>query len=257
MKKKILSLAMIVCMLSIAIVGGTLAYFTDTDSALNTFTVGDVQIDLTEAAVKDDGYGNLIEDTEAARKDVGTADEDKYDYGKLYPGQSIFKDPTIQNLGSEKAYVAAKVTVKSAGDLHAILGAKVGETVYDILALDDIISGGVVTDDFTQGYLEDYEGTNPNLFGNIYEGGDFVYQEVKVEGTAKEYVLYFFIKDELETDETAVLFDTIEIKDKWTNADMAQLEDLEINVDAYAVQAYGFHNCFDAMTAAFPDDFAF
>ena len=44
MKKKILSLAMIVCMLSIAIVGGTLAYFTDTDSAKNVMTTGKVDI---------------------------------------------------------------------------------------------------------------------------------------------------------------------------------------------------------------------
>ncbi len=48
MKKKILSLLLIVALLATAVVGGTLAYFTDTDAATNTFTSGKVDIDLEE-----------------------------------------------------------------------------------------------------------------------------------------------------------------------------------------------------------------
>ena len=48
MKKKILALSVCVVMLAVAIVGGTLAYFTDTDAEVNTFTVGGVKIDLIE-----------------------------------------------------------------------------------------------------------------------------------------------------------------------------------------------------------------
>ena len=46
MKKKIVALALVICMLAIAIVGGTLAYFTDTDAQTNTFTAGKVGIKL-------------------------------------------------------------------------------------------------------------------------------------------------------------------------------------------------------------------
>lgn len=49
MKKKILAMSLCVVMLAIAIVGGTLAYFTDTDQETNTFTVGNVKIDLLES----------------------------------------------------------------------------------------------------------------------------------------------------------------------------------------------------------------
>lgn len=49
MKKKILALSLCVVMAAIAIVGGTLAYFTDTDKATNTFTVGNIDINLTES----------------------------------------------------------------------------------------------------------------------------------------------------------------------------------------------------------------
>lgn len=47
MKKKIVSLALAVCLIAIAAVG-TLAYFTDKDAETNTFTVGNVAIDLIE-----------------------------------------------------------------------------------------------------------------------------------------------------------------------------------------------------------------
>lgn len=47
-KKKIVSLCLIVCLLATAVVGGTLAYFTDTDAAENVFTTGLVDIVLKE-----------------------------------------------------------------------------------------------------------------------------------------------------------------------------------------------------------------
>ena len=48
MKKKLTAVALVVCMLAIMLVGASLAYFTDTDEATNTFTMGKVDIDLTE-----------------------------------------------------------------------------------------------------------------------------------------------------------------------------------------------------------------
>ena len=51
MKKKTILVAAIAVMLVAAlVVGGTLAYFTDKDNATNTFTVGNVKIDLLESA---------------------------------------------------------------------------------------------------------------------------------------------------------------------------------------------------------------
>lgn len=48
MKKKITAIALCVALATIAIVGASLAYFTDTDSEDNVFTVGNVSIDLIE-----------------------------------------------------------------------------------------------------------------------------------------------------------------------------------------------------------------
>ena len=46
-KKKILTIALILCLIAIMAMG-TLAYFTDSDTADNVFTVGNVKIELTE-----------------------------------------------------------------------------------------------------------------------------------------------------------------------------------------------------------------
>lgn len=56
MKKRIISLCMVVCLLAVAIVGGTMAYFTDTKSATNTMTIGDVSITLEEKTREGDAW---------------------------------------------------------------------------------------------------------------------------------------------------------------------------------------------------------
>lgn len=88
-KRKIMLLAMALSVVAILAVGGTLAYFTDTDAADNVFTVGNVDIDLTEP--KWDGQG-----TE--------------DAPEVYPGEPVAKDPTITNNGANPCFVRIKVT---------------------------------------------------------------------------------------------------------------------------------------------------
>lgn len=80
MKKKILMLALAVCLITLSIAGASLAYFTDTDDKTTVFTSGNVEIALT------------YDETET----------------KVYPGQTYAeKSATIKNTGSEKAYVGA------------------------------------------------------------------------------------------------------------------------------------------------------
>lgn len=65
MKKKILSIALVVAMVAV-IAAGSLAYFTDKDAAKNTFTVGNVKIDLLESQYHrvNAGKGNAVGQTE-------------------------------------------------------------------------------------------------------------------------------------------------------------------------------------------------
>ena len=48
MKKKLTAIFLCVALVAIAVVGASLAYFTDTDDATNTFAVGNVTIKLIE-----------------------------------------------------------------------------------------------------------------------------------------------------------------------------------------------------------------
>lgn len=97
MKKKKTILAALVLLLVVA-VGGAIAYFTDTDTKTNTFTIGNVDISLTE-----DGWDALADANKNGIPDVA---ED------MMPGESVTKDPTINNLSTKNpAYVFAKVEV--------------------------------------------------------------------------------------------------------------------------------------------------
>ena len=97
MKKNKTFLAAIVLLL-LFVVGGAVAYFTDTDTKTNTFTIGSVDIDLIET-----GWDALTDDN---HNDIPDAAED------MMPGESVTKDPVIRNLSTKNpAYVFAKVEV--------------------------------------------------------------------------------------------------------------------------------------------------
>lgn len=88
MKKKILAIVLCVAMLAIAIVGGTLAYFTDSQAVTNEFTVGNVKISLTEPNWEATG---------------------KAEASDVYPGEALAKDPTVTNTGANPCFVRIRV----------------------------------------------------------------------------------------------------------------------------------------------------
>ena len=87
-KKKVLVLAVSVCLVAILAIGGTLAYFTDEEEATNTFTVGNVDITLTEPNWEGSG---------------------SQDAPEVYPGEPLAKDPTVTNDGANPCFVRIKV----------------------------------------------------------------------------------------------------------------------------------------------------
>lgn len=91
-KRKILLLVALLSMVAILGVGGTLAYFTAEDSATNTFTVGNVKIDLTET-----------------KWDPELGGTGKTEAEDVYPGEALPKDPTVENTGKNPCFVRIKV----------------------------------------------------------------------------------------------------------------------------------------------------
>ena len=101
MKKKTILVAAIAVMLVAAlVVGGTLAYFTDkSDAKVNTFTMGNVGIDLTETAWDADADHTLV------------------------PGKFYDKNPTITvDADSQDAYVFLKLDLNKYVSLINLMG---------------------------------------------------------------------------------------------------------------------------------------
>lgn len=95
-KKKIVSLCLAAVLVVMAVAGATVAYFTDTDAKDNTFTVGNVDITLTEPNWEGSG---------------------KEDAPEVYPGEPLAKDPTVTNVGNNPCFVRISVAnLKQFGD---------------------------------------------------------------------------------------------------------------------------------------------
>ena len=144
MKKKLLVLSLCVALAAIAIAGASLAYFTDTKSATNTFTVGNVKIDLIESTCHREGNDNSGDTSipdpkhkvtdDDGMKYVATGhtmftDDEIKENAKTYqekylavkgknmvPGRNVAKCPYVINTGANDAYIRIRVMIPSAAN---------------------------------------------------------------------------------------------------------------------------------------------
>lgn len=105
-KKKILSLCLVIALAAVAVLGGTLAYFTDTDSATNTMTLGNVNI----VQLEKDKAGEDFNQNQPLMPAVYTTAIDGsniVENGWFNPAISnvIDKVITVENTGTEEAFV--------------------------------------------------------------------------------------------------------------------------------------------------------
>lgn len=90
MNKKAITVGAIALSIStFAAVGGSLAYFTDSEQKNNVFAVGDVDIELTEPQWEQTEQHIIV------------------------PGAEIQKDPTVTNVGVNDAYIRVKMTINN------------------------------------------------------------------------------------------------------------------------------------------------
>lgn len=220
MKKKLLIMSVAMVLVCAFAVGMTIAYLTSTDEVVNTFTVGNVQIELDEAKV--DVYGNLVVDSETGSP-VPRVKDNSY---KLIPGHTYNKDPMVTVLsGSEESFIKMTVTFSNSAELDAIFD----PTGADLLK----IFNGYDSANWT------YKGNTENTTANTrtYE---FWYKEVvpAVAATDADVAL-------------DALFDSITVPHTITNDQLATIQGMTITVNAYAIQADGFGGNADAAWKAY------
>lgn len=242
-KKSILVAAIAVMLVAALVVGGTLAYFTDTDSAKNTFTVGNVKIELLESSLhrENAGYSNDTTVNDVSPKNVelwsdvdklGTGNTSKYKAGdtfytddqikanaekytcdnvKLNPGEYYHKMPYVVNTGKNDAYIRIRVMIPAALDT-AILNS----SMYTTTALNN--------KEFTMAY--DDSGT-VERDGVMYN----VYTFTRIDPLAAGAMTYWNV------------WGTIHMDADVTNEELAELlpnGTFSVLVEADAIQADGF-----------------
>ena len=235
MKKKVLSIILVVCLLATALVSGTLAYFTDSDEAKNTFELGGVDIEIEERKYAE-GKWQLIEDTNLGQLDpIGGAEEwDKVSEAGYAYNKGIF---TV-NKGDE-AYIRNYIAVESIGVVE-----EQNDTIYCIWTSNaDTATHSV--------YTAKHGCVNVNGLGNYFTVTVGEGEEAKMFDI---YVYDTIGNVPVKTGECLATLTTITLQDWVTNEMVAQLgETFEVYTWSEAIQTTGLSHA-EAMTALIGTD---
>ena len=261
MKKKITALCLCVALLAVAVVGASLAYFTDTKSATNTFTVGNVKIDLIESKFHREGNDNsgdtsipdptqtasgmkYVTDGHKAFTDAEIkADAETYmaDYlavkgENMVPGRGVAKCPYVVNTGANDAYIRIRVMVPSAAN-NDFVDVKDGGVITNQWCTTSMLCG-----EFQSGAQTGWPVIDKGVVKNgvTYDVYTFTRTEPLKAGAMTEWNVWNFIG----VDKTATSADIQKALDAGAitvvGTDGAQVMTLNVLVEADAIQADGF-----------------
>lgn len=245
-KRRILAIAMSLCIVAILAVGASLAYFTDTKSAENTFTVGNVSIDLIESKLhrENAGVANGATSTSELWSNVakeGSGNTNEYKAGdtfytdeqikadaknyecddvKLAPGQYYHKMPYVVNTGANAAYIRIRMLFPAALDTTIL-----NSSMYTTTCIQN--------GEFTM----EYNNTNPVKRGDVEYN---VYTFTRVKPLAAGEMTYWNVWGTVHMDATA------------TNEQISKLcptGKFAVLVEADAIQADGFDTAAAAWAA--------
>lgn len=225
MKKKITAISLCVALLAIAIVGASLAYFTDKDAKDNVFTTGKVDISLEENFEQN---SKLLPSTGSAQK------------GTLKNG--VTKEIQVKNEnGSEDAFVRVHIAIPQIldnGDSTFDAGQNILHFNYESASIGEgKWDWSKTTGAPYEGNWNYYETTIDNIKYNVY---------VVTYGTA--------LKAGQTTPEKAM--HQVYLDSKVTNADIEKINETlganwEIKVVAEGCQSAGFDDAYAALNASF------
>ena len=211
MKKRILAIFLCVALVAIAVVGASLAYFTDTKTATNTFTMGNVEIKLDE--------------TDITNPEGDRVTTNAY---SVYPGAEVTKDPIVHNVGSNGAYIRATVNVSNWMNLVAAF--------YP---------------DFKETFPNDgYKAALNLLVGELGEGWSVVGVVAGDTFTIDQFDAKFVLKYDgilAAGGDTTAMFQKVIIPTGLDNANADSFS--SVKVVAQAIQADGFNTWEDAFAA--------
>lgn len=250
MKKKLTLVVTCIVLVAAMVIGGTLAYFTDTKNATNTFTVGNVKINLIEQQRGENGLVPF-EQNKKLYPIVGSAQGEKDALGMPTAKNYVDKMVTIQNTGSEKAYIRAYFAIPSAlDDGYETFNAGLNVLHFNF---GNKVENGVVTSTEGAEWIWTHDGKwnyfettlNDGIKYNVYYA-DY-YQAVGAGATTEQLVQGVYLDKTFDIkDGKCYAFDkevTLDAGWDWSK--------VSCPVFAIACQAEGFDNAAAAMDAAF------
>lgn len=269
MKRKIVTVCLAAVLVIIAVAGASLAYLKDTKTVTNTFTIGDVKIELLESRFHREGNDNsgdksipdptqtasgmkyVTDGHKAFTDDEIKADAETYmdEYlavkgENMVPGRRVAKCVYVQNTGKNDAYIRIRVLVPSKAN-------------NDFVAVKD---GGIITNQWCSSSMErgefiDGKGGGWNNAPYIDEAGytdddgvdydvyTFVRKEALAAGAMTEWNVWNFIG----IDKTADANDIAKAVENRAIKVIDGTMTINVLVEADAIQADGFADA----TAAF------
>lgn len=249
MKKKLTLVVTCVVLVAAMVIGGTLAYFTDTKNATNTFTVGNVKIDLIEQQRGENGLVPF-EQNKKLYPIIGSAQGEKDEFGMPTAKNYVDKMVTIQNTGSEKAYIRAYFAIPSAlDDGYETFNA--GMNVLHFNFGNKVVNGAISSTEgaewiWTHGGKWNYfETTIDGIKYNVYYA-DY-YQAVDAGATTEQLVqgVYLDKTFDMKDGKPMAFGKEFAVDAGW------DWSKVSCPVFAVACQAEGFDNATAAMNAAF------
>lgn len=278
MKKKITALCLCVALLAVAVVGASLAYFTDTDKATNTFTVGNVSIELIESRFHREGNDNGDKSIPDPTHKVVPADgmqyvttghimytndqikEDAKTYATDYlgvkgqnmvPGRGVAKCPYVVNTGANDAYIRIRVMVPSAAN-NDFVKVKDGGVITNQWCSTSFISGEFI-DEKGGGWnnAPAIDKASVTKDGVTYDVYTFTRTEPLKAGAMTEWNVWNFIgiNETATSDDIQKAIDAGAITATPETDGGAKTMTLNVLVEADAIQSEGFANAAEAWTA--------
>lgn len=235
-KKKVLTLTLVILLLSIVIVGGSLAWFTDEDQVDNVFTVGSIKIEQNEYELE--GEDRVPYDHDKTKVFMPVVDMKNPSTDPNYHDKIV----TVTNTGKNDAYIRTHIAIPTAlvGYLHTDVNLENGwvkESESDYTVVVD----GV---DYTVSYYrynqilttQDPGKTTADLLKGVYMDSAV---DVQDDPRTQDKVDMKFCKPNGDGTYT------------FTNFEVEDSTEIKVLVATQAVQADGFKSVGDALSNAF------
>lgn len=236
MKKKVLAISLAVALIAIVMVSGTLAWFSDTDEAKNSFTIGSIEIVQHEHQRDDQGNIEAFENNQFLLPVVNTQTPSA-------DANYVEKMVAVENVGENEAYICVNIAVPAA--LVDIINLDLDETGWtqqnrtnNVTTVDGVsymVYSYIRTDALAVGGVTNY------LLKGVWMDAEVDLQPNPAENNAEQFCTW--------NDTT----------DSWDFYDYDTTGTLDILVATQGCQASGFANASAAITAVFPSipDFTF